>query len=153
MIWGTGCIVKWSWPELIDYSEEPSATIIVSGLKKPCTLLWYGLSCCTVLGYGDHILNSIERVQRRATKFILNDYKSDYKSRLNSLKSPSKTFDTSEYIKFSTHKTRSSSCSRMVHQFMYCFKLCQTWILQSYTKTVELYPDDWYGSVNSHDKT
>ena len=26
----------------------------------------------------------LERIQRRATKFILNDYKSDYKSRLNS---------------------------------------------------------------------
>ena len=64
----------------------------------------------------------LERVQRRATKFVLNDYQTDYKTRLTSLKllplmmvyemlditffimslnNPTKSFDINGYIEFS----------------------------------------------------
>ena len=82
-------------------------------------------------------LSSIESVQRRATKYILNDYISDYRSRLvklnllpltmllefndicffiQSLKhiSPSNSFNISKYISFSQHHTRSGSFRKLV---------------------------------------
>ena len=70
----------------------------------------------------------LERVQRRASKFILNDYSTDYKSRLiklnllplmyiyelmdilffiRSLKDSSNSFDITQFIFFSTLNTRS----------------------------------------------
>ncbi len=78
----------------------------------------------------------LEKVQRRATKFILNDYTSDYRARLvklkllplmyhlelndilfcvKSLKAPASHFDIREYISFSTQSTRSGSHNRMCH--------------------------------------
>ena len=82
-------------------------------------------------------INPIESVQRRATKYILNDYISDYRSRLvklnllpltmllefndicffiQSLKhiSPSNSFNISKYISFSQHHTRSGSFRKLV---------------------------------------
>ena len=77
----------------------------------------------------------LERVQRRATKYILNDFTSDYKDRLislkllplmmfyelldimffvKSLKTPNDCFDISNYLQFKTHNTRSSNI-RLVH--------------------------------------
>ena len=77
----------------------------------------------------------LERVQRRATKYILNDFTSDYKDRLislellplmmfyelldimlfvKSLKTPNDCFDISNYLQFTTHNTRSSNI-RLVH--------------------------------------
>ena len=73
---------------------------------------------------------TIEQLQRRASKFILQDYTSDYKSRLkslhllplmmllelndimflvNNLKNPSNSFDISNYVSFSSTATRSGS--------------------------------------------
>jgi hypothetical protein len=81
---------------------------------------------------------ALERVQRRATKFILSDYSSDYKTRLinlkllplmywfelndlmfliKSLKSPPDNFNIFEYIKFSSSNTRSASSSKLTHNF------------------------------------
>ena len=78
----------------------------------------------------------IERIQRRATKYILNDYNSSYKSRLiqlkllplmylfdfndliffiKSYKSPSHHFDINNYISFSHSSTRSSSNNKLTH--------------------------------------
>ena len=79
----------------------------------------------------------LEKLQRRATKFILNDYTSDYKTRLSSLellplsmtlelydiifflksvRSPSPSFDTLDYIHFSVSSgTRSSSNNKLLH--------------------------------------
>ena len=72
----------------------------------------------------------LERVQRRATKYILNDFTSDYKDRLisfellplmmfyelldtmffvKSLKTPNDCFDISYYLQFTTCNTRSSN--------------------------------------------
>ena len=80
----------------------------------------------------------LESVQRRATKFILNDYSSDYKTRLTSLKllplmyrlelndimffvsslrNPSPHFDISDYFSFCNHSisTRSSTSFKLQH--------------------------------------
>ena len=80
-----------------------------------------------------HIL-TIERVQRRATKYILNDYTSCYKTRLlklnllplmymfelqdllfaiKSIKSPTNQFNINNYIKFSTISTRSEASNKL----------------------------------------
>ena len=78
----------------------------------------------------------LERVQRRASKFILNDYSTDYKSRLiklnllplmyiyelmdilffiKSLKASSDSFDITEFISFSTSNTISFS-TKLCHR-------------------------------------
>ena len=81
----------------------------------------------------------LERVQRRATKYILNDFTSDYKCRLSqlnllplsmtfelndvifflrSVRSPSSSFDILNYIHFSVSScTRSSSKNKLQHSF------------------------------------
>ena len=78
----------------------------------------------------------LERIQRRATKFIPSDYVSDYITRLsfldllplmyifelndilfcvNMLKSPTRGFNILDYIKFSDSCTRSTGARKMVH--------------------------------------
>jgi len=81
-------------------------------------------------------INMLERIQRQATKWILNDYQSSYRCRLMSLhllplmyiyelndviffiksyKQLSSHFNINDYIKFSTLSTRSGSSNKMVH--------------------------------------
>ena len=105
-------------------------TSLVRSQLTYCTQLWRPYLIKDIL--------NIERVQRRATKFILNDYDSDYKSRLlqlkllpqmyffelqdicftiKSLKSPTKNFNIRDYISFSNINTRSSSCNKLIHIF------------------------------------
>ena len=84
-------------------------------------------------------MNSLETVQRRATKFILNDYSSDYKSRLlslhllplmmfyelqdlaffvHSLKNPNNSFDILSHVQFCNNRsTRSATFNKL--------KVCQ----------------------------
>ena len=86
-----------------------------------------------------HLLKDVEKlenIQRRATKYILNDYVSDYKSRLislnllplsmvlelndivfflRSLQSPSDSFDILQFVSFSNTCTRSSSGFKLKH--------------------------------------
>ena len=78
----------------------------------------------------------LERVQKRATKYILNDYTSSYKYRLkalhilplmyyveliditffvNSLKNPDSYFNINDYVTFSDTNTCSSSFSKLKH--------------------------------------
>jgi len=78
----------------------------------------------------------VERIQRRATKFILNDYTSSYFDRLKkfnllplmyifefnkiiftikSLKYPSPSFNITNYITFNDGITRFSSRNKMIH--------------------------------------
>ena len=78
----------------------------------------------------------IERIQRRATKYILNDYTSSYKIRLISLnllplmiqfelndvmffvsclKHPTTAFNIYDYVSFSCHSTRSSKGLKLKH--------------------------------------
>ena len=81
------------------------------------------------------ILN-IERVQRRATKYILNDYTSSYKTRLiklkllslmylfelhdilfaiKSIKIPTIRFNITNYINFNSANTRSGANNKLIH--------------------------------------
>ena len=81
-------------------------------------------------------IQMLERVQCRATKYILNNNKLSYKSRLEqlhllplmytyelndllffikSLKSPSPHFDINQYIQFSNHSTRATSAHKLTH--------------------------------------
>ena len=98
------------------------------------------LSYCSPVWRPQHARDviSLERVQRRATKYILNDYTSDYKSRLLSLhllplmyyfelcdlmffikniKHPSECFNIKDYITFSNCacSTRSSAHYKLRH--------------------------------------
>ena len=78
----------------------------------------------------------VEWIQRRATKFILNDYNSSYFDRLKklnllplmyifelnevlftikSLKYPSSSFNITDYITFNNRSTRSSSSGKLNH--------------------------------------
>lgn len=81
-------------------------------------------------------IKKLEQIQRRATKFILNNYHSDYKSRLLSLnllplmmtlelndimffirnfKNPQSCFDISSWVKFSSSSTRASNSNKLHH--------------------------------------
>ena len=101
-----------------------------------------------------HIL-LLESVQRRATKWILNDYVSDYKARLSSLeilplmmlyefhdivfflkslKSPSPAFDIRTFVTFSTNQTRSAGyrlththSRNNMHRHFYFSRLSRLW--------------------------
>ena len=82
------------------------------------------------------IITLVEQIQRRATKFILNDYNSSYFDRLKklnllplmyifelnevlfaikSLKYPSSSFNITDYITFNDRSTRSSSIGKLNH--------------------------------------
>ena len=79
---------------------------------------------------------TLERVQRRATKYILNDFSTNYRRRLISLellplmyflelldilffikclKFPDPSFPVLNFVSFSNTKTRSSSFSKLIH--------------------------------------
>ena len=95
------------------------------------------LSYHTVPLSGDLIyLNILEKVQKRATKFILNDYSLNYKNRLiaihllplmyqfelndlmffiQSLKHPADHFNIKHFVSFSQSKTRSSTHNKLIH--------------------------------------
>ena len=81
-------------------------------------------------------IQSLESIQRRATKYILSDYSSDYKSRLvylqlfplmmqfelndimflvTSIQNPSTSFNILQYITFSTSSTRASVNCKLLH--------------------------------------
>ena len=81
---------------------------------------------------------SLEKIQRRATKFILQDYNSDYKASILSLNllpiaswlevqgllflvkcllDAHDNFNVSDYICFSTTNTRSPTKNNLVHKF------------------------------------
>ena len=81
-------------------------------------------------------IQQIERIQRRATKYILNDYTSDYKSRLlklhilplmytldlndimffiKNLKNRHDGFDIKSYISFVTGNTRLATSNKLQH--------------------------------------
>ena len=81
----------------------------------------------------------LERVQRRATKYILNDYTSSYRARLlklsmlplmyifelndllffiKSIKNPSPHFDITKWIHLSIGVTRSSSHLKLAHKYI-----------------------------------
>ena len=83
-------------------------------------------------------IENFERFQRRVTKFILNNYHLDYKSRLSqchvlplmyffelndilflvkSLKSPTPAFNIYDYVTFNTSATRSGTFNKLIHKY------------------------------------
>ena len=97
------------------------------------SVLWSHSFYCT-----EQNISALERIQRRATKYILNDYVSDYKTRLiklnllplmyiydqcdilffiKSIQNPSDHFNIQTFIKFCHHSTRSSSSNKLEHVF------------------------------------
>ena len=104
---------------------------------------------------------SLERIQRRTTRFILNDFCSDYRTRLISLhllplmylyelldvmffvkyfKSPDPSFPIWDYVSFSTASTRSASAAKLNHKsrsstisrHAYFCRLVRIWNTPSY---------------------
>ena len=84
---------------------------------------------------------SLERLQKRASKYILNDFTSNYKERLTKihllplmmlfelndilflikcLKKPSKCFDITKYIRFCSTGTRSQTTHKLAHTRSNC---------------------------------
>ena len=107
-------------------------------MKLYLTLVRSQLMYCTPIWrpYLQTDIQNIERIQCRATKFILNDYDSNYKTWLltlkllplmyllelqdiiftvKSLKYPTKGFNILHHISFSTSNTRSSSNCKLKH--------------------------------------
>ena len=102
------------------------------------TLVHSKLTYCSCI-WRPHLLKDIitlENIQRRTTKFILNDFTSDYKSRLvklnlfplmllfelydltfffKCLKFPSSAFDVTKFVTFSSSSTRSSTNHKLIH--------------------------------------
>ena len=130
------------------------------------TLVRSRLTYCSQL-WRPYLLKDIsllERVQRRATKYILNDYHSPYKSRLiqldllplmyqyelsdllffiKSYKTPYPHFDINNYIsmKASVSTTRSSSSGKLVHRISTTNSNRHFLFLQT-TKIMELFTLD-----------
>ena len=97
------------------------------------------LTYCSQLWRPQYIQDIVllENIQRRATKYILNDYASSYRSRLihlsllplmhiyelndimffiKSLKRPTNSFKITNYVSFSSSSTRSSINCKLVHK-------------------------------------
>ena len=82
-------------------------------------------------------ITKLEKVQRRATKYILNDFSLKYKSRLSSLrilplmmtfdiiffiksvKSPTTAFNINNFVEFRFSSSRSSSGHKLIHRLSY----------------------------------
>ena len=97
----------------------------------------------------------VEQLQRRASKFILHDFSSNYKTRLlsldllplmmmfelndvlffiNCLKNPSESFDIFKYVSFGTSSTRSGS-----HKLRHKGSLSKAFLFSSIDKIVEFF--------------
>jgi len=100
-------------------------------------------------------INKIEQLQRRASKYILHDFTSDYKTRLiklqlfplmyvleisdimffiTSIKNPTSSFDISTYVSFSNNCTRSGGLKlnhnpsfNNKHRHFYFNRICRLW--------------------------
>ena len=110
------------------------ATTIAQVLRKGSMYHLLDLYCSQI--WRPYLRKDIKLVQRRATKFILNDYSLDYKSRLlklnllpltmlyiydicffvKSLKQPSTSFNITDFVSFSHNSNRSGSHLKLVHQ-------------------------------------
>ena len=105
---------------------------VITKAKLYTSLIRSQLAYCSII-WRPYLIQDIiklESIQRRATKFIMNDYTSDYKSRLlhinllplmyvfeitdiiflvKSFKFPSASFNINNYVSFSTGTTTRSS--------------------------------------------
>ena len=113
---------------------RPGSTIAKRSLYL--SLIWSRLTYCSPLWrpFRHKDILSLEKIQRRCTKYILNDFVSDYKSRLIQLhllplamvydlvdisfclKSPSTHFNVLDYVSFHSSYTRSGSHLKLQHK-------------------------------------
>ena len=103
-------------------------------------------------------IDMLEKIQRRATKYILSDYVSDYKCRLTSLgilplmmffelqdivlfvkslKYPSTSFNVLDYVTFSSNSTRSSESGKLNHNYWLKNKILRSLLFQKITTPME----------------
>ena len=112
---------------------------VITKAKLYTSLIRSQLAYCSII-WRPYLIQDIiklESIQRRATKFIMNDYTSDYKSRLlhdlnllplmyvfeitdiiflvKSFKFPSASFNINNYVSFSTGTTTRSSGVKLIH--------------------------------------
>ena len=120
--------------------------------------MWSQLLYCSQLWRPQLIkdIQKLERIQRRATKYILNNYDLSYKQRLEqlhllplmytyelndlmlcikSLKSPSGHFDISQHIQFASHSTRAAS----THRLSYLSTTSSSYHKSSFNKIIRLW--------------
>ena len=111
---------------------------IITKMKLYLSLVRSQLMYCSQLWRPNLIkdIHSLERVQHRATKYIFNDYSSDYKPHLMNLKllplmyfyeindisffikfyqSPYSHFNIHDHVTFSHYSTRSTKRSKLLH--------------------------------------
>ena len=112
------------------HSSSTLVTLYISMVRSQliyCTQIWHPHLMKDIL--------SLEQIQRRATKLLLNDYTSNYKTRLvklkilplmyllelqdilfaiKSMKFPTKQFNIQDYINFSSAATRSGTSNKMI---------------------------------------
>ena len=123
---------------LIRHTFSSSTSVRVKKLLY-LSLVWSQIAYCSQVWRPHLIKNitSLERIQRRATRFILNDFSSDYRTRLISLhllplmylyelldviffvkcfKSPDPSFPIWDHVSFSTASTRSASAAKLNHK-------------------------------------
>ena len=110
------------------YTKKSLYISLIRSQLLYCSQLWHP--------YLLQNISTLEQLQRRSTKFILNDYQSDYKSRLiklnmlplmyyydlsdilffiKSVKFPSSHFNITNYIQFCNQSTRSSASNKIKH--------------------------------------
>ena len=122
-------------------------TALVRSQLTYCSVIWHP--------YLAQDINKIKLIQCRATKFIMNDYISDYKTRLlylnllplmfifeindiclvKSLKFPSESFNINNYVSFSVGSATRSSGVKVIHNSSsmnkqrnhYFIKICRLW--------------------------
>ena len=121
-------ILRRSFSSASTSSKKKLYLSLVRSRLTYCSQVWHPFLLKDIL--------AIEKVQQRATKYILNDYYSDYKSRLStlhilplmyileindimffiqSIKNPSTSFNIRNYISFSASNTRSSTHHKLRH--------------------------------------
>ena len=125
-------------------------TALVRSQLTYCSVIWHP--------YLIQDINKLESIQCRATKFIMNNYKSDYKTRLlhlnllslmyifestdiiflvKSLKFPSESFNINNYVSFSAGSATRSSGVKLIHKSLstskqrnhYFIRICHLWNL------------------------
>ena len=153
-------IVKQAYKKLGLLRRSFSATTSISAKKSLyLSLVRSQLVYCSQVWH-PHLVKDIkllEDVQRRASKFILNDYASDYKTRLlqlsllplsmiiyelndlcffvKSIKQPSSSFNILNYVSFSCNNTRSGSFLKLVqplvlnnrHKHFFFIRIVRLW--------------------------
>ena len=138
------------------------------------SLIWPKLLCCSQVLCPHRVkdVNNFECVQRRGTKFILQDYQSDYKLRLTTLnilplslwfeyldflfllkclQHPPDHFNIFNFIQFVSGNTRSSSASKLKHILPHSSQNCIHFFYFN-CKNMEFSSSDQFIPISIHNK-